>query len=203
VRQLEQLLVQVPVVYAELEHALLPGRSAEPPDTSPDPRHRPAPARLEVTEHRHLLLKGLRWWVDAVVDLDDRRFHVGLGDSPARMCALLLANLAHMADEDQDTLRGNLWEWVGDAMPMVGKVVAPSAPMLPREALERVVPVHVAAKALGVSVSTVKRRTVGKRDAGQVLLRDAAGQVLCVQSDLPPAWCAHCRGAQRVRTVTA
>jgi hypothetical protein len=145
-----------------------------------------------VTEHRHKLLRGLRWWVDAVVDPDERRFVVGLGDSPARMCALLLANVGGMADEDQDTLRENLWEWVGEAMPMVGKVSAP-VPALPREALDQRVPVHVAAKALGVSVSTVKRRTPDTREAGTVLLREAAGP-LCVLHDLPPAWCAHCRG---------
>lgn len=198
-RPLEDLLVQVPAVYAELGHAMVPGRSGEPPDSSPDPRHRPPPARLEVTEHRHLLVKGLRWWVDVLREwVDVPR----LGDSPARMCAVILANLGVLEPEDRETLRANLWDWVGDAMPLVGLVAAPSAPMLPAAALERHVPVHVAATALGVSVSTVQRRTLGKRHDGIVLLRDAAG-VLCVQSDLPAAWCAHCRGAQSVRSALA
>lgn len=199
---LADLLVRVPAVYAELGNALLPRRSGEPSDTSPDPRHRPAPANLDVTDHRHQLLRGLRWWVDAVHEKGQRVPR--LGDSPARMCAWLLAHLEHMAPEDQAELQTNLWDWVGDAMPLVGAVTAPGTPRLPREALDRHVPVHVAAHALGVSVSTVKRRTVGKRSEGIVLLRDAAGEVLCTQSDLPPAWCDHCRGGARpVRTVTA
>jgi hypothetical protein len=117
------------------------------------------------------------------------------------MCAILLGHLHLMADEDQDTLRENLWEWVGDAMPMVGKVSAP-VPSLPREVLDRRVPVHVAAKALGVSVSTVKRRTPETRESGTVLLREAAGP-LCLMHDLPPAWCAHCRGVRSVPSELA
>lgn len=199
-RPLRDLLVQVPAVYAELEHALLPVRTGEPSDTSPDPRHRPPPANLAVTEHRHLLVKGLRWWVDAVRDRGER---TEVGHSVPRMCAWLLGHVDVMAPEDQAELHANLTEWLGEAFPLVGSVTPPAAPMLPAAALERHVPVHVAATALGVSVSTVKRRTVGKRRDGVVLLRDAAGVVLCLQSDLPPAWCAHCRGAQRSRTVTA
>lgn len=190
-KPLRDLLVQVPTVYAELGHALLPVRTGEPSDTSPDPRHRPAPANLAVTEHRHLLLRGLRWWVD-VIAADTPP----VGDSPARMCAVILAHLDVLEAEDQATLRANLWEWVGDAMPLVGAVPTPEAPALPREALDRRVPVHVAAKALGVHVSTVKRRTAN-REGGMVLLRDAAGE-LCAMSDLPPGWCEHCRA----RSVT-
>jgi hypothetical protein len=190
VTPLRDLLVRVPAVYAELEHALLPGRSGEPSDSSPDPRHRPAPARLEVTEHRHQLLRGLRWWVDAVGVEGRLRTAPMLGDSPARMCAWLLAHLDVMADEDRAELRANLWDWCWDAMPMVGKVVAPATPMLPREALGRSVSIRVAAEALGVHRRTVQRRT--GQTGGEVLLRDAAGP-LCPLHDLPPAWCAHCR----------
>lgn len=200
-RPLRDLLVQVPAVYAELGHALLPGRSGEPSDTSPDPRHRPAPANLEVTEHRHQLVRGLRWWVDVVTDARQQAFPAPVGGSVPMMCAVLLGHLHLLADEDQAELQANLWDWVGDAMPLVGAVMPPSAPMLPREALGQVVPVHVAAEALGVSVSTVKRRTVGLREGGRVLMADAAGWVLCTMSDLPPAWCEHCRTG--VRTVTA
>lgn len=193
-------MVRVPAVYAELGEALLPARWGEPPDSSPDPRHRPPPARLEVTEHRHLLLKGLRWWVDAVQDVTVVGKGRTVGESVPRMCATLLHYLPNMAAEDQETLQANLWEWVGGAMPLVGKVPAPVAP-LPVEALDRVVPVHVAAEALGVSVSTVQRRSPG-RVGGRVKLSEVAGP-LCELSDLPAAWCGQCpSGAHRLRSVT-
>lgn len=182
---LDRLLVRVPAVYAELGHAMLPGRAGgDGPAAAPDPVHRPAPGNLDAAEHRHVLVKGLRWWVD-VVDHDGPR----VGDSVPKMCAVLLGHLHVLAPEDRETLQENLWDWIGGAMPLVGAVPTPEPP-LPLEALDRRVPVHVAAKALGVSVSTVKRRA--DREAGTVLLRDAAGPA-CVMSDLPAAWCAHCR----------
>jgi hypothetical protein len=187
VTTLADLLAKVPAVYDQLEDAMVPGGgSGDGMPTGPRSVHPNAPARLDVIDHRHQLLRGLRWWVDAV---DDGASPLPVGESVARMCAWLIANLHHMADDDLMELRENLWEWVGDAMPMVGKVEAPKVPALPLEALDRVVPVHVAAKALGVSVDTVQRRAT--REAGMVKLSDAAGP-LCPQSDLPAAWCAHC-----------
>lgn len=199
--RLERLLARVPAVWSELGRSLKPGSGSVGGErVSGNPRvEAPDVANLTVVEHRHRLVRGLRWWVDAVTpDPGDRP--MGLGDSPARMCAWLWANVAVMAAEDAAELERNLWEWESEALPLIGAVATPDAPVLPREALEQVVPVHVAASALGVGVSTVKRRTVGRREGGRVLLRDAAG-VLCVLSDLPPAWCAHCRNG--VRSVTA
>lgn len=72
---LERHLLLIPSVYAELATAAVPGQAAEPPDHSPDPRNKPTPARLDVVEHRHLLVRGLRWWVDAV----------GAEDAPRRI----------------------------------------------------------------------------------------------------------------------
>lgn len=183
---LEQTLALVPAVYARLGDALTPGRGTGEGNT-PDPRHKPAPARLDAVEHRHLLLRGLRWWVDAVDD-GERRI-VPVGASPARMCAFLLWSAPRMAAEDRAELHGQLTEWLAKAWPLVGDVPTPR-PRLPLEALTRRVPVHVAAEALGVSVSTVKRRT--ERTDGTVVLKDAAGP-LCDQSWLPEAWCEHCR----------
>lgn len=191
---LADLLAKVPAVYAQLGDAAVPmGSVGGDMPTGPTSVHPNAPARLDVIDHRHQLLRGLRWWVDAV---DDGTSPLPVGESVPRMCAWLLANLRHMDETDAATLRGNLWDWIGEALPMVGQVDTP-APPLPREALDRVVPVHVAAKALGVSVSTVKRRAT--REGGMVRLGDAAGP-LCEVSDLPAAWCAHCRP---VRTETA
>jgi hypothetical protein len=191
VTTLAELLAKVPAVYDQLEGAMVPGGGAgDGMPTGPRSVHPNAPARLDVIDHRHQLLRGLRWWVDAVQDVTVAGKGRTLSESPARMCAVLLHHLPDMAAEDRATLRGNLWDWIGDAMPMVGKVEAPKVPALPLEALDRVVPVHVAAKALGVSVRTVRRRA--PRTAGMVKLSDAAGP-LCPQSDLPATWCDHCR----------
>lgn len=186
-RTLEDVLATVPRVYDMLGDALTPGRTGDGPTGPADPIHRPAPARLDAVEHRHLLLRGLRWWVDAV-ELTSAEHQVG--DSPARMCALLIANLSVMDDGDRTELHGQLTEWLHDAYPLVGEVDTPK-PRLPLSALDQRVPVHVAATALGVSVSTVQRRTPGRTD-GTVVLRDAAGPE-CPQSWLPEPWCAHCR----------
>lgn len=195
-RTLPELLARVPAVYEQLQEALVPGGGGDGP-RGPRAVHPNAPARLDVIDHRHQLVRGLRWWVDAV---DDGTSPLPVGESVSRMCAWLIANLHHMDANDLATLRGNLWDWEGDAMPMVGTVETPT-PALPRAALDQVVPVHVAAEALGVSVSTVKRRA--PREGGMVKLADAAGP-LCEVSDLPALWCAHCRpGGTGVRTETA
>lgn len=168
-RTVRDLLVLVPRVYGDLVTASLPGRSGEPSDRSPDPREKPTPGNLSVIEHRHLLLRGLRWWVD-VVDADNPR---PVGDSPAMMCAVLLGHLHLLTLEDQDTLRDNLEDWLSGAYPFMGKPEPVTRTTLPIEALDAIVPVHVAAKVLGVSVRTVQRRAPD-RTAGQVRLRDVA-----------------------------
>lgn len=182
---LEVALATVPVVYAELEAALVPGGGGGGERVSGGTRTAPAdPARLEVVEHRHKLLRGLRWWVDAVAD--DTPHYVG--DSPARMCVVILDNLRHMDPDDRAELRANLDDWLHDAYPHVGVVEQPRG-VLPLEALSRVVPQSVAAKALGVHPTTVLRRAGGV--GGPVKLADVAGPK-CPATDLPAAWCAHC-----------
>lgn len=171
-RTVRDLLEQVPRVWADLEHALVPLRATEPPDNSPDPRNRPTPARLDVAEHRVLLLRGLRWWVDAVMDPDEaRRLPAGTSSSPARLCALLLHHLEAMAPEDQESLREQLDTWLFDAYPFMGKP-EPAPVRLSDEAMDALVPLGVAAKALGLSLSTIRRRANG---ANTVRMRDVAG----------------------------
>lgn len=198
-RDLRATLTLVPAVYARLGDALTPGRGAGDGPSTPDPVHRPAPARLDAVEHRHQLLRGLRWWVAST---SPSGVPEGVGVSPARMCAVLLARLPHLSPSHRVELHANLTVWLDDAYHLTGAVAAPR-PRLPLEALTQTVPVHVAADVLGVSVSTVQRRTPG-RVGGMVVLRDAAGP-LCRHTDLPEPWCAHCRpdSVNRVRAELA
>jgi len=183
------VLATIPEVYAELEAALVPGGGGPGGDrvsggtrvTAPDP------ARLDVIDHRHLLLRGLRWWVDAV---QEGGKYLGVGHSPALMCAVLLDNADAMDPDDRHAMHTQLSDWLWAAYPHVGRVDAGTLPVLPVESLDAVVPQSVAAKALGVHATTILRRAGGK--GGPVKLSDVAGPE-CVQSTLPAAWCAHCR----------
>lgn len=195
--ELDHLLRRVPTVYALLADALEPGGSAPGGERvqGGGSTHAPAPANLSVAEHRHKLVRGLRWWVDAVT-VDELPGKVG--DSPARMCAWLITQVPSMEPEDRAELASNLDRWLFKADSMIGPAPEPSRSamrVLPLEALERTVPVHVAADVLQVSVSTIKRRSLDSRTDGRVKLADVAGPD-CPQSDLPAAWCAHCRPAQ-------
>lgn len=185
---LAALLRAIPPMYAHLGDELVPARSGEPPAHSPDPKHRPPPANLDVADHRHKLLRGLRWWSDAVGTEGAGRH---LGDSPAHMCAWLIAHLPAMAEEDRTELHSNLGEWLTKATDMVGGYEPPAAPFitvreLPAGAEDSVVSVATAAKVLGVSVRTIQRRAP-HRFAGQVRLGDV--MTLC-KHDLPR--CADC-----------
>lgn len=188
-KPLEVVLATIPEVYAELEAALVPGGGGTGGDrVSGGTRvSAPDPARLDVIDHRHLLVRGLRWWVDAV--REDGKW-LAVGHSPALMCAVLLDTLPDMAPEDRAAMHEQLSDWLWAAYPHVGRVDAGTLPVLPVESLQAVVPQSVAAKALGVHVTTILRRAGGK--GGPVKLSDVAGPE-CEQSQLPAAWCAHCR----------
>lgn len=173
VSSLRDVLLSLPRVYGMMGDALVPGRSGEPPVSSPDPKHRPAPANLTAVDHRHQLLRGLRWWSDAV-GTEGAGTH--LGDSPAHMCAWLLAHLDVMDPDDRTEMKANLSDWLEKALGMVGGPVPEPEPFirvrqLPAGAEDSVVSVAVAAKVLGVSVRTVQRRAP-HRFAGQVRLGD-------------------------------
>lgn len=184
---LEQVLRQVPGVYRDLEDALIPGRSGEP-SGPPDPVHKPAPANLNVTEHRHKLLRGLRWWVDAVHPKDGRVPRVG--EDVALMCGALLAALPVMDDEDRATLHNNLRSWLVKAYVFMGDP-EPTTVALPPAALDQRVRVADAARILGCTVRTVQRRVPAeRRGGGLVLLREAWRCELC---DLRHGECVHTR----------
>lgn len=189
-RDLSRLLREVADLYSQLQDALVPGGNRAPgdPGGSPDPVASPAPARLDVIEQRHLLLRGLRWWCDAV-DPDLERTYV-IGNDVARMCDYLIRWAHVMAPEDVETLAGNLQDWINGALPLVG---SPSERRvsLPPGAEAQVVPVHEAAKLLGVTVRTIRRRTPDRAD-GMVKLGDALSESdLCVHA-LWARTCALC-----------
>lgn len=188
---LERVLRQVPGVYAELEQALIPVRRIDPPDTSPDPRDRPAPANLNVTDHRHKVVRGLRWWVDALHPKDGKAPRVG--HSVALMCLWLWQHRTELEAEDAETLASNLREWVADSWEYLGATPEPSKPTIPLEAYGQTVSQAVAAKALGVSVSTVWRRA-GR--GGPVVLGEVATR--CVECDLIVGQCPHTRVTEPV-----
>lgn len=171
-RTVRDLLELVPRVWSDLEQALTPGRSGDGPSGPADPIHRPAPARLDVAEHRVLLMRGLRWWVDAVMDpAEARALPEGTSTSPARLCALLLHNLDAMAAEDRDSMRDQLETWAYDAYPFMGKP-EPAPVQLPAGAMDQLVPLGVAAKVLGLSLSTIRRRANG---ANTVRMSEVSG----------------------------
>lgn len=183
---LERCLRQIPGVYAELEQALVPGRSGEP-SGAPDPIHRPAPANLSVTDHRHKLVRGLRWWVDA---LHGAGSDARVGHSVPLMCLWLHQNRAALEAEDAETLTRNLQVWLAGAWEFMGDPTPTAAPQIPLEAYGQTVSQAVAARALGVSVSTVWRRA-GR--GGPVVLGEVARSARCEVCDLIEGQCPHTR----------
>jgi hypothetical protein len=192
---LHRLLTEVPAVYAVLGEALVPGGGGGGdgmPRAPKDPLERPAPANLEVAEHRHKLLRGLRWWVDAVRDTPPPAGFIGpatftehlatlppVGSSISGLCAMLLAHLHVMAPEDHAELRSNLEDWLHDAYAVTGHRSRPAkALQLPEGAEDSMVRVADAARILGVSVRTIQRRAA--RTEGLVRLGDVLGPVRTV-----------------------
>lgn len=179
---LERCLRQVPGVYSELEQALVPGRSGEPSGKAPDPIDRPAPGDMRVMEHRHMVVRGLRWWVDA---LRERGEHTQVGHSVPLMCLWLFNNRGVLEPEDEATLTTNLREWLTEAREFMGAPESTEV-TIPLEAYGQTVTQAVAAKALGVSVSTVWRRA-GR--GGPVVLGEVASR--CTHCDLIVGQCSH------------
>lgn len=62
---LASLLTTTPPLYARLGDALVPGSTGDGGDrvSGATQVSQPAPARLDVAEHRHELVRGLTWWV--------------------------------------------------------------------------------------------------------------------------------------------
>lgn len=109
--ELRRLLERVPAVHAQLGDALVPSGSS--PDgervTGGGGDSRPAPARLEVAEHRNELLRGLRWWCAHTTAAATRPT---MGDSPARMCAWLIAHMFTLDRGQHTELGDNLETWL-------------------------------------------------------------------------------------------
>lgn len=191
----ERLLARVPGVYDDLVDAAVPSRSGEPPETT-DPREKPTPGNLSVMELRHKLVRGLRWWVDAVREQGQ---HTQVGHDVRKMAEWLAGNLSVMADEDRAELRANLSDWLSEAWCFMGDPEPAKRP-LPLEALEaHRAPVRVAdaAALLGCTVRTIQRRVPAeRRPGGMVLLADAVER--CGHCELPVGTCDHTRSATLV-----
>lgn len=170
-RTLEELLLIIPTTYADLEAALIPASAARGDGGSMgDPLNRPAPARLDVIECRHVLLRGLRWWVDA---LDDGASALPSASSVPGMCRWLSRSVGVMDPDDMATMHGQLDEWYGAAMSHRG-AMEPKPVSLPSNASEQVVRVADAAALLGCTVRTIQRRVpADQRPGGMVKLYDA------------------------------
>lgn len=144
---LPELLARAASVHADLIDAALPGRAGDP-DERPavDPTRKPAPGDLGVMEHRHQLVRGLRWWVDAVRDPGE---HTQVGHDVALMARWLAGHVHVMAAEDRAELDANLSAWLVKAAGIMG---APNTPRSAEGSAEAL------AERLGVPVRTVQAR---------------------------------------------
>lgn len=195
---LTELLQRVPGVYDDLQHAHAV-KVGEPSEqiAHADPESSP-PGKLAVIEHRHKLVRVLRWWVDAVRDPDDKTPPVG--ESVGRMVLFLTTHLERMAAEDRTELRNELGDWRRHAWKLMDPAPMTAEErlgwMLPPDTPQQIVPVHVAAKLLGVTTQTIRnrspRKTTGKVKVEDVLTKED----LCVH-DLWVRCCTEC-GATRV-----
>lgn len=183
---LPDLLARAASVHADLIDAALPGRAGDP-DERPavDPTRKPAPGDLGVMEHRHQLVRGLRWWVDAVRDPGER---TQVGHDVALMARWLAGQVHVMAAEDRAELDANLSAWLGKAAGIMGASTSPPID-LTTDQMDQRVRVADAARLLGCTVRTVQRRVpADQRPGGMVLLREVWR---CVQCDLRHGECPH------------
>lgn len=195
---LADLLQVVPGLYEDLEDAALARAKGEPGERrgSGDPRSSPAPGRVEVMEHRHELLRGLRWWVDAVAPNPADRPTI-VGGNVTAMCRLLTKHLPAMAPEDRAELRANLDAWRVRAwrlMDPAPREAGDLGPVLPPQAAEVYVPKRTAAQMLGCSVDTVERRA--GRVKGDVRVADLLRPLDLCRHDLWLRTCAECAGSR-------
>lgn len=192
---LSELLHRAPGVWSDLEHAHVVRVGDSPEVRAPSDPRTSTPGNLSVIEHRHDLVKTLRWWVDAVRDPDADT--VPVGDSVARMCLFLVAHLPHMAPGDAGTLRDHLTWWIRSAWRLMDPAPLTAAERLewklPPATPQQIIPVHVAAQILNVSPRTIQRRVKPEdRPNGKVKLEDALIKEDLCAHDLWVRCCVEC-----------
>lgn len=153
-RNLTYLLQQVCETYEDLEDALVPsgshplsGEGGGGGGTKVDA---PLPVDVAVVEHRHKLVRGLRWYCASVTRSGDPVETV-----PAMAAALLAAPVIPEADQLATDLRA----WLARSYRFLGAAEPRSTPLvLPDGAGDHRVRVADAARLLACSVRTIQRR---------------------------------------------
>ena len=106
---LRQLLLNTATLYRDLEDALHGTRTGDSAErTSGGSIEAPLPLSAEVADHRHLLVKGLRYWVSRT-RTPGAPAHT-MHRVPA-MVAVLIGRLPDMDAADQAEMGGNLRDW--------------------------------------------------------------------------------------------
>lgn len=193
---LSELLHRVPGVWSDLEHAHVV-KVGDPSEVrAPSDPRTSTPGNLAVIDHRHALVKTLRWWVDAVKDPDSVNAAV-VGGNVSHMCLFLVAHVPHMAPDDQREIASEIGAWIKRAWRLIDP-----APLTPEERAEwklppvtpqQIVPVHIAAQILNVSPRTIQRRVAPEdRPNGQVKLEDALIKEDICPHDLWVRCCVEC-----------
>lgn len=114
-RKARQLAVRVAETHADLADALVPGTTgghAERVSGGGRGDDRPAPANLQVIEHRHQLLAGLRYWLARTEQPPWAPAPTGCGTNPALAAQTLCERLDRMSDDDVTELSDNLGAWL-------------------------------------------------------------------------------------------
>lgn len=188
---LTELLDRCVDVHADLAEVAAGVKSIAGRDGMPrghDPLNQSPPGDLSAIEHRHLLLRGLRWWVAR-----EGGEHTRVGQDVAAMARYLADHVHVMTPNDRTELASNLTRWLRRAYRFLGDT-RPNRP-IPREALgAKVAPIRVAdaAALLGCTVRTIRRRVPPElRPGGMVRLRDAVGR--CRDCGQPVGLCDHTR----------
>jgi hypothetical protein len=111
---LRDLLIRCPTVYASLEADLQRGSAGGESErvSGGGGDEKPAPVQLAVADHRHALLRGLRYWVAITSQHPEVPQPFGVAESPVKMCAWLLGNYHLLSVAHQTEMASNLSDWV-------------------------------------------------------------------------------------------
>lgn len=104
---LRRLLLDTAAVYADLEDALHGVRTGDPGGPRGTKVEAPLPLAAEVADHRHLLLRGLRYWAGKVGATPRVLAQGGV----SHLTAWVVSQLDTLDAEERTELRTNLLDW--------------------------------------------------------------------------------------------